>query len=331
MQPDGYVPGSPARWDGRVDDERDRAALRWHQVVEPLDLWNGAAPDGGRGFCFMGYASDRGVERNLGRPGAARGPETIRDQLSDLPVTFTDTVRLFDGGDIRCGGDVERSQETLADAVARILELGLFPVVLGGGHDLAFGHWCGVRRSLPCSTRLGVVNFDAHLDLRSPDAGANSGTSFAQIAERCVEWGDELSYLCVGVQRSANTVRLLQRAEDLGVDVVLAEEIQHAVHDEIEGRIDGFLERVDSIYLTVDADVMSSAFVPGVSAPQPLGLAPQTVLRLVSHVVSRGTTVSFDVAEVSPRFDEDDNSAKVAAVLIGALVEELLQPDQRIA
>jgi formiminoglutamase len=331
MQHDGYAPGSPVRWDGRVDDQHDRAALRWHQVVEPLDLWSGTVPDGGRGFCFLGYASDRGVERNLGRPGAARGPDAIRDQLSDLPVTFTDGVRLFDGGDIRCGGDVERSQETLADAVARILGLGLFPVVLGGGHDLAFGHWCGVRRSLPCSTRLGVVNLDAHLDLRSPVAGANSGTSFAQIAERCVEWGDELCYLCLGVQRSANTVRLMQRAEDLGVDWVLADEIEPAGDDEVDGRIDAFLDRLDTVYLTVDADVMSSAFVPGVSAPQPLGLAPQTVLSLVRRVVSRGTTVSFDVAEVSPRFDDDDNSAKVAAVLIGALVEELLQPDQRIA
>jgi formiminoglutamase len=46
-------------------------------------------------------------------------------------------------------------------------------------------------------------------------------------------------------------------------------------------------------------------------------------LRLLNHVLASGKVVSFDFAEVSPRFDSDDNTAKLAAVFIFALVNTL--------
>lgn len=329
MTLDAYVPPRSGLWSGRVDDENVREALRWHQVVERLDLRQPPTPGGG-GFCFIGYGCDRGVEQNLGRPGAARGPDAIRGQLGNLPVGFGDTVRLVDGGDISDVGGVERAQEALAAAVARTVELGHFPVVLGGGHDLAFGHWLGLERTVGRRRRLGVLSFDAHFDLRPATAGANSGTSFSQIAEHCRADGGELRYLCIGVQRSANTVRLFHRAEELGVGWVLARDISEPRLPEVEARIDSHLEGLDAVYVTVCADVMSSAFAPGVSAPQPLGLTPETVLHLLKHALASGKVVSFDVAEVSPRFDSDNNTAKVAAIFVYALVESLLSPEQRI-
>lgn len=330
---DCYTPARRDIWSGRIDDREAREALRWHQVVQPLNLHHDPVPGStGQGFCFVGYGCDRGVEQNLGRPGAARGPNAIRGQLGNLPVDFTDAVRLLDAGDIRCGdADVARSQMALAAAVARVVELGLLPVVLGGGHDLAYGHWLGLSQSLEPQQRLGVVNFDAHFDLRPQEAGANSGSSFAQIADHCQATGEELRYLCIGVQRSANTVRLFRRADELGVDYVLAKEIRDHRLSETEARIDTFLDRLDAVYVTVCADVMSSAFVPGVSAPQPLGLDPETVLQLLKHILANGKTVSFDVAEVSPRFDSDNNTAKVAAIFIYALVDALLTDEERIA
>jgi len=329
MTLDSYVPPRPDLWSGRVDDEHVREALRWHQVVEPLDLRLSRAP-GGDGFCFIGYGCDRGVERNLGRPGAARGPDAIRSQLGNLPVGFSDEVTLVDGGDISGVEDVERAQEALAAVVARTVEQGYFPVVLGGGHDLAFGHWMGLERTVGLRRRLGVLSFDAHFDLRPAASGANSGTSFAQIAEHCRTGGGDLRYLCLGVQHSANTVRLFQQAEELGVGWVLARDISEPRLPEVEARIDAHLEGLEAVYVTVCADVMSSAFAPGVSAPQPLGLAPDMVLHLLKHALASGKVVSFDVAEVSPRFDSDNNTAKVAAIFVYALVEALLRPEQRI-
>ncbi len=319
-----YTPPDVARWTGRVDDLDDWDAFRWHQVIECLDL---SAPAGqiakqtDRGFCLLGYCCDHGVALNLGRTGAEKGPEAIRTQLANLPVNFPETVGLYDGGDIHCrDGDLQSSQQTLSEAVERVLSAGLFPVVLGGGHDVAFGHYLGISQYLSRSKQLGILNFDAHLDLRPLRPAATSGTMFTQIAAECRERGTDFSYFCIGIQKSANTVSLFRMAEELGVETVLAKDINDGDLGPVKQKIDSFLAGNDAIYVTICADVFSSAFAPGVSAPQPFGLQPETVLRLLKHVTNSGKVVTFDFAEVSPRFDSDDNTAKLAAVFVYALV-----------
>jgi formiminoglutamase len=177
---------------------------------------------------------------------------------------------------------------------------------------------------------LGVVSFDAHFDLRAADAGASSGTSFWQIARERQEVGQPFDYLCLGIQPSANTVALFSRARELGVEHVTAEEMAGRGLDEVKAILDRFRRRVDSVMVTVDADVVSSAFAPGVSAPQPLGLDPETVVRLLKHLLAQGGTVSLDVAEVSPRFDSDHKTARVAALVIHALVDTLTPESEAI-
>jgi formiminoglutamase len=329
----GYSPPDMAVWAGRVDAQQPRAALRWHQVVEPLDLKGrqGADPELRRGFCFIGYRSDLGVARNLGRPGAASGPASIRKQMANLPVGFSADLQLLDAGDIICGdGPVEQAQEALAAAVARVMDQGLFPIILGGGHDLTYGHYLGARRSLGKERRLGVVSFDAHFDLRPLDGGATSGTSFRQIAREREEAGGTFDYLCIGIQPAANTVALFRRARELGVEHVQADEIGRDRLDEVRGLLGGFARRVDSVMVTVDADVVSSAFAPGVSAPQPLGLDPETVVTLLKGLLATGGVVSLDIAEVSPPLDTDHKTARIAALVAHAVVDTLTPGGEKI-
>jgi len=330
---DAYTPPEMSPWEGRVDAHQPRAALRWHQVVAPLDLDDAGArsPADTRGFALIGYRCDDGIARNLGRPGAVGGPASIRQRLANLPVGFSERVALLDAGDITVvDGPVERAQAALAAAVARIRAAGLFPMVLGGGHDLAYGHFLGAIAGRPGDERLGVLNFDAHLDLRPAEESANSGTSFWQVARECARTGRPFDYLCIGVQRSANTVALFTRARELGAQIVLAGDIAEHRLDEVRAVIDRFAARTGRLIVTLDADVMSSAFCPGVSSAQPLGLDPETVVRLLKHVLARGEVVGFDVAEVSPRFDFDDNTAKVAAIMVYAVVEMLIPDGERV-
>ena len=302
-----YMPPDSAVWTGRVDDLEDRDAFRWHQVVELLDLASPAdelALCSDRGFCLLGYCCDHGVELNLGRTGTARGPAAIRRQLANMPVNFPGEIGLLDGGNIHCrNADLEGAQRCLAEVVDRVLSLPLIPIVLGGGHDLAFGHYQGIRHHISSGQRLGILSFDAHLDLRPLRPAANSGTMFTQIAAGCHERGMDFSYLCVGAQKSANTVSLFRSAEELGVETVFARDVNEADLMPISRRLDSFLAGTDAVYVTICADVFSSAFAPGVSAPQPFGLHPETVMHLLKHVLSSGKVVSFDFAEVSPRFD----------------------------
>lgn len=314
-------------WTGRVDDEENRDAFRWHQVVEGLDLSAPIRESPGQschGFCLLGYCCDRGVELNLGRTGSELGPDAIRSQLANLPVDFPGNIGLYDGGNVHCqDGDLDGTQRCLAVAVKHVLSAGLFPVILGGGHDLAFGHYLGIINHLPSSGKLGILNFDAHLDLRPLRPAASSGTMFTQIASDCRERGSKFSYFCVGTQKSANTVSLFRTADDLDVKCVLAKDMENRNMGPVEEKLDAFLADNDSIYVTICADVFSSAFAPGVSAPQPFGLHPEMVMQLFKHVLASGKVVSFDFAEVSPRFDNDQNTAKLAAVFVYALVTAL--------
>ena len=186
---DHYVSAMPC-WKGRVDSDSDYDAFRWHQWVQPLDLNDGGAPfDGALGFAFVGFCSDKGVARNKGRTGTALAPDFVRGQMSNLPCTFSQEVKLFDAGDIVCDEiSLEEGQRELGLAVEEILRRRLFPIVLGGGHDTTFGHFQGQHNYLKDKGRtpeLGIVNFDAHFDLRPYDMGNSSGTMFRQMADVC--------------------------------------------------------------------------------------------------------------------------------------------------
>lgn len=323
------MPPDIAVWQGRVDSTDNYDAFRWHQVVRALNLNNGepAAFGGELGFGLLGFCCDEGIRRNQGRVGASKGPEAIRRELANLPCSFSPEVALFDAGNVWClDGDLEKSQDSLACAVAGLRRMGLFPVVLGGGHELALGHYRGQWDYLAGaqeSPDLGIVNFDAHFDLRPLFNGSSSGTMFRQIAEEMSSRNREFKYLCIGIQESSNTLELFKTARSLDAGHILARDIISREEGQIIKKIDDFIDGTERLYVTVCTDVFSSAFAPGVSSPQALGMNPEDVLKYIKHVLRSNKVVGFDIAEVSPRFDHDNSTASLAKVLIYAVVNTI--------
>ena len=325
-----YHPGKAGAWKGRVDSTTDYDAFRWHQWVLPLDL-DSAGPlplrEGGTipvaGVAFIGFACDEGVRRNLGRPGARRGPAAIRAESANLPCSFDPGFALYDAGDVECeGAALEEAQALLGEKVAAILRLGLFPLVLGGGHETAYGHWLGHRRT-HCAGRGAIINFDAHFDLRPYPDGGGSGSMFRQIADSLAASGEDFRYLCLGIQKRSNTVALFRDAETLGARWVLARDLAEGGAAIAYPEIDHFLASADRIMLTICADVVSSAWAPGVSSPQALGLEPETLLRMMKRVLASGKVAGLDLCEVSPREDGPDATASLASTIVFAVVNAL--------
>jgi formiminoglutamase len=314
-----YRPIGPGTWQGRIDDRERFDAFRWHQWVVPIDLSDEPKREtGDLHFCFLGFQSDAGVARNKGRVGAAAGPGQIRRELGNLPCLFDPAVRLYDAGDIvDIDGDLEASQEALTDAVEILMQKGFFPVLLGGGHEIALGHYRGLRA---IGEKLGIVNFDAHFDARPYPEGGTSGTMFRQIADERIQAGLDFRYLALGIQKHGNTVDLFNTITRLGGRYILARDLVHGDDFSLIERIDDYMREQDHLYVTVCADVFSSAYAPGVSAAQPLGLDPERLLKFLKIILRSGKVVAFDVAEVSPRFDQDRTTANLAAVLIFTLI-----------
>ena len=225
--------------------------------------------------------------------------------MSGLPCTFSQEVKLYDAGDIICDEiSLEEGQRELGCAVEEILRRNLFPIVLGGGHETTFGHFQGQHNFLK-------------------DMGNSSGTMFRQMADVCKAEGTPYHYFPIGIQQHSNTVSLFKKAEELGVDYVLAKDLQASNLESILERMDQFLYQCDDTYITVCSDVFSSAFAPGVSAPQSLGLDPEIVLPLIKHVLRTRKVRGFDICEISPRFDQDNTTANLGAVIIFAVVNTL--------
>ena len=276
-------------WQGRVDSEDDFAGFRWHQWVKKLDLTDKKLKpfDGRLGFAILGFESDAGVQLNEGRTGAAKGPNSIRKELASLPCQFADDVLIYDAGNISSKGiSLEEAQDSLAEAVEKILDLNLFPILLGGGHEIAFGHYKGILGHLKKKNEeknIGIINFDAHFDLRSYSEGGTSGTMFRQIAGLADIEDINYNYFCIGIQKHGNTQSLFKTADQLGVEYILARDIVSRDDYSLIEKIDDYIIRQDHLYISICSDVFSSAFAPGVSAPQPLGLDPEKVLALLDR------------------------------------------------
>ncbi|MGE6319573.1 formimidoylglutamase [Pseudomonas oryzihabitans] len=304
-------------WTGRTDPEAD--ALRWHQCIQPL------AVDSTPGMALLGFACDEGVRRNQGRTGAAEGPVALRRALAN--VAWQRQGPAYDAGDVRCAdGDLEGAQTRLAGAVCGLLDGGHLPVVLGGGHEVAWASWSGLAlhlaKTLP-KPRIGIVNFDAHLDLRDPTRGSTSGTPFAQIAAHCAHHDWSFRYACLGLSLAANTRTLLRRAAELDVLIREDHEIREGSLERIGTELDAFAAGCDALYLTFDLDVLPAAEAPGVSAPAAHGVSLALLEPLIRRLKASGKLRLADVAELNPALDQDGRTARVAARLIHTLALDL--------
>ncbi len=309
------------QWTGRQDGTSIEH-LRIHQIIANV---NHDAP----GVALVGFASDEGVARNNGRVGAKEAPNLIRAQLAGLPIHQPTT--LYDAGTVACEAhDLEGAHQQLSDAVSDLLNHQHFPIVLGGGHEVAFGSFSGLFHHVQAQrpdSRIGIINFDAHFDLRENDV-ASSGTPFLQAANLSAEHQQPFHYLCLGVAEHANTAVLFQRAQALGCDHVLDRDMTEANLVALEAKIAAFIAQVDVLYVTIDLDVFPYYQAPGVSAPAPLGVDLRLVQRLLHSIVASNKVALFDVAEYNPRFDQDHHTAKLAAFLIYQVITQVTAQQQ---
>lgn len=304
-------------WQYPADPESGSEPLQWHQAIRfgNLDDLHHSNPKT-KSFAFLGYPTDEGVKRNHGRAGAAQGPEAIRKQMAKLAFHLTQTS-LTDFGNVCTENlSMEEIQNQTSAMVSKLIHKGYFPILLGGGHDIAFAHFRGIANYLKtyhAEKRPGIVNLDAHLDLRKPINYGHSGTPFYEAADYCQYQKTAFRYMCLGIQEATNSPVLLKRADGLKVSTHSAYSCIHHL-DIVIDSLHAFLESVDVVYLTVDLDVFASAL--GVSAPSPMGIDPMTGIKLLEVLKASEKVISMDVAELNPNFDIDHTTAKLAARLI---------------
>jgi len=311
------------KWQGRNDVEEGTLAQRWHHRVTPPSADKTSNPAQSLGM--IGFCCDVGVERNHGRLGAANGPDVFRQQMKNIPCHGTDQ-NLIDFGDVHVEGqNLELGQNELAQKVAFALPRVKRLLVVGGGHETAFGSFQGLRQHLGEDSKIGIINLDAHLDIRCPGAaGPSSGTPFFQI--QGLTGPNNFHYYCLGVAMESNTQSLFQRAKDWGVKFLMDKEINEAEPMQIKSELEAFAKPLDALYLTIDMDVLPHYQAPGVSAPAVRGVNLNAIEMIVDQVIEIAQHCKFglplvEIVELNPRFDVQGVSARTASVLADRMLK----------
>ncbi|WP_050615120.1 formimidoylglutamase [Bacillus testis] len=308
-----YKKPEMASWTGRVDDGLDPAAFRYHQRIRFIEK---SVDDSEytKTFCLVGFECDEGVRLNHGKAGAAIAPLYIKQALAKLPCHFGQDIGIVDAGSIAClNGQLEEAQKELAVFCSSIYSKKCIPVIIGGGHETVFGHYLAVRNAIGPDESLGIINLDAHFDLRPYHNGPSSGTMFNQILDQ----DPNCSYMAIGIQKHGNTPSLFHSAKEAGCTYILEEEIAH--HDGLAScleKMTEFSSKHTYVILTICMDVLNASSAPGVSAPSPFGLSPYTLRALVKHAVGFTNCCSFDICEVNPQTDESNRTVQLAAYIL---------------
>jgi formiminoglutamase len=292
--------------------------------------WTGGPPELRAGQpVLLGFPCDEGVRRNHGRAGAAQAPDTIREQLYRLTAwdgpsqMDLATVSFLDLGNVRMDGSLEEGQRRLGTVVGALLRASALPIILGGGHETAYGHYLGyVEAQIECA----ILNVDAHLDVRplvpSHSAEAtgqlvgHSGSPFRQAMEHATQPLKPGRYTVLGAHRQSVARVHEEYVRQRRGRIYWLESLQQS-----ESFLQRFTEEATThqssnipLMLTIDADAFRQADVPGVSAPNPSGLDGALWPLLGWQAGCSPCVRSLDLVEVNPVFDRDHQTARWAAI-----------------
>ncbi len=302
------------------------------RLGEVIESWNGdqAALRPGRP-ALLGFPQDEGVRRNRGRPGAARAPQQVRHWLRRLTRWDAQTGHdlganpPLDLGDVKLSGSLEQTQQVLGEIVHELLGHGMIPLILGGGHETAFGHFLGYAAG---KRHVGIINLDAHLDVRPfvPGAG-HSGSPFRQAIEYAQAPLLGADYVCLGAQPAAVSRDHARYVHSRGGVIRWADEVRCDLATVFAQEVERLASSDCHVYVSLDADVVRAAEVPGVSAPNPAGVAGAAISACARLAGASRHVLSFDIVEINPLLDRDDQSCHWAALVAWTFLSGIAQRD----
>ena len=250
------------------------------------------------------------------RAGTRFGPEAIRSASAllrpynpALGVNVVEMLSIVDYGDVPVSpGDTERTYAQIEEALAPLVEAGVFPLGLGGDHSVTLAELRVLARK---HGPLALVQLDAHGDTWDEYFGQRffHGTTFLRAFEEKLI--DPAASVQAGLRGSLYGPDDLESARAMGFAVLPCEQLRTLE----PGRYASIVrERVGRrpVFLSFDIDVLDPAFAPGTGTPEVGGLSTAEALAFV-RALAGIDLVGADVVEVSPPYDGPGQQTALAA------------------
>ena len=250
------------------------------------------------------------------RTGSRFGPEAIRSASALLrpynpavAVNIVEALSIVDFGDVPVSpGHTERTYAQVEEALAPLVDAGVFTLAMGGDHSVTLPELRAVARR---HGRLCLVQLDAHADTWEEYFGQKyfHGTTF----KRAVEEGllDARASVQAGMRGSNYGADDIGVAEELGFTVIASEDLR-ALGAEAYGALVRNKVGERPVFLSFDIDFLDPAFAPGTGTPEVAGFSTAEALAFLRAL--RGIDlVGADVVEVAPAYDGPGQQTALAA------------------
>jgi agmatinase len=250
------------------------------------------------------------------RTGPRFGPEAIRSASALIrpyhPVHDVDVVEklsIVDYGDLPVSpGDTVRTYRQVEEALAPVVDAGIFPAAMGGDHSITLAE---LRVLATKHGPLALVQLDAHADTWDEYFGQKyfHGTTFKRAAEEGLL--NARASVQAGMRGSVYAAGDLEGARELGFTVITAEELRTLSPERYGERV---REKVGDapVFMSFDVDFLDPAFAPGTGTPEIAGFSSAEAVAFL-RALKGINLVACDVVEVSPPYDGPGQQTALAA------------------
>ena len=245
------------------------------------------------------------------KPGCRFGPDVIRDAFNNIEIFEPDfgvdleTVNIQDLGNIQHTVVATEMIDMVEKTTKELQKTKSQLIILGGEHLLTYGTYM----SFPKET--GYVVFDAHYDLR--DEYADIKLSHAAYLRRIVEKRGAENLIHVGAR--AYVKEELEFLREHNIQTITNRQIRDGDGPKL---LNQFTDNFDSIYTSIDLDVLDPAFAPGVGNPESVGITSRELYDMITSLQER-SIVAADIVELNPSFD-NGSTASLAAKMISTII-----------
>jgi len=245
------------------------------------------------------------------KPGCRFGPDVIRDAFNNIEIFESDfgvdleTVNIQDLGNIQHTVVATEMLDMVEKTTKELQKNNNQLIILGGEHLLTYGTYM----SFPKET--GYVVFDAHYDLR--DEYADIKLSHAAYLRRIVEKRGSENIIHVGAR--AFVKEELQFLKEHNIKTITDKQIRDGEGPKLLNKA---TENFDSIYTSIDLDVLDPAFAPGIGNPEAVGITSRELYDMIISLKDRNI-ISADIVELNPSFD-NGSTASLAAKMVSTII-----------
>jgi agmatinase len=266
---------------------------------------------------FLGFPWD---SMCISRTGTSYGPRAIRDASDQFSFFNASTgidlsvhYRMADCGDVPVNpGAAVRTMDRAEAIVSEVLESGAMPVTIGGDHSITIA--C-VRAFAKRYKKPGLVLVDTHFDT-AVDIDGETLSHCCPIT-RAVDAGfDPKRIAIVGTGGWMNPKSELAYIKKHGIALFTIEDIWSEGARAIARKAGAIASKgADGVYLTYDIDAIDAAYAPGTGVPTPGGMSSREALAM-AHELARFGIAGCDLVEVSPPYDHDGITSRLAVRLL---------------